>query len=293
MRISSTTNIPLSALLALGTAKTAYDYHKADKKDKKDILIRNSVIVGSSIAGVAAAQKYSSKLIQQKHIDKVINSVANKVLKLPKPKFIKNFFESLLDANKNHKIDIGEDKAQCLEIMQNCFKDCLLVLSAIGAGLIGGEVLNLTYFKNRKPPLEHTDINTLEPNYNIKANPDEGLEQVSKILEGDFKALKYIDQPMAVFDALQITEEKDPSTKIKMTAYELIANALLPTFFISLAMSLTKNLSLPKRIGIVGASGGLGLLIGHRCAVQFNRSVAPEIAKNFEEFKEDITSNFN
>lgn len=293
MRIrASSTNIPLSVLFALGAAKTGYDYYKAEKKEKKDILIRNSVIVGSSIAGIAVAQKYSNRLIQKEPVDKAINSFSNWILKLPKPRFAKHFFESLLDANKNHKIDVGEDKTQCLEIMQNCFKDCFLVLSAIGAGVIGGELLNMTYFKNRKPPLEHTDLNTLKPNYNLKANPDDGLEQISRILEGDFKALKSLDQPMAVFDALKITEEKDTTTKIKMTAYELIANALLPTFFISLAMSLTKNLSMLKRIGIVGASGALGLLLGHRCAVQFNRTVTPEIAKNIEELTDDISSNF-
>lgn len=293
MRIKSSANIPLSVLFTLGAAKTAYDYYKADDKEKNDVFIRNSVIVGSSITGVATAQKYANKIISQQPIGKVAKSLSKWVLDIPKPKFLKHFFDALFDENHNNKIDPGEDITQCTEIIQNCFKDCFMVLSAILAGLAGGEILNLTYYKNKKPTLSHTDINALEPNYNIKANPDDGLEQVSKILEGDFKVLKAIDQPMAMFDALKITEEKDPSTKMKMTAYELIANALLPTFFISLAMSFTKNLSLLKRICIVSASGGLGLLVGHRCAVQFNRSVTPEIAKNIEEIKEDLTSSFN
>ena len=163
-----------------------------------------------------------------------------------------------------------------------------MVCSAIGAGIIGGEALNLTYFKNRKKPNGDININSLKPNYNLKENPDDGLEQISKVLGGDFKVLKAVDQPMAMFDALKITEGKDATTKMKMTAYELIANALVPTFFISIAMSMTKNLSLLKRIGLVGASAALGLLLGHKCALQFNRSVTPEIAKNIEELTDNI-----
>ena len=288
MRITSSANLPLSILLTIGAAKTAYDYKQANEKDKKSILIRNGVIVGSSIAGVVTAQKYADKVISQQPVDKAINSFSKWVVNLPKPKFLKHFFESLLDANHNNKIDPKEDVTQFTEIVQNCFKDCFMVCSAIGAGIIGGEALNLTYFKNRKKPNGDININSLKPNYNLKENPDDGLEQISKVLGGDFKVLKAVDQPMAMFDALKITEGKDATTKMKMTAYELIANALVPTFFISIAMSMTKNLSLLKRIGLVSASAALGLLLGHKCALQFNRSVTPEIAKNIEELTDNI-----
>lgn len=287
MRITSTANLPISVFFALGAAKTGYDYFKAKPKDRNDVLVRNSTIIGSSIAGVIAAQKGADKFFKQQPIEKTIKNVSSWLLHVPKPKFMKHFLESLVDANHNHKFDAGEE-TQCTEIIQNCMKDCAMVTSAIGTGLLGGTILNKTYFKNRKPPLVETDLNKAKPNYNIAANPDDGLEQISKVLEGDFKAFKTVDQPMAVFDALKISEEKDPVTKMKMTSYEVIANALLPTFFISLAMSLTKNLHIAKRIGLVGASGLLGILLGHRIAVQFNRSITPKIVKNIEEIKEDI-----
>ena len=78
-----------------------------------------------------------------------------------------------------------------------------------------------------------------------------------------------------------------------MTAYEIIANALLPTFFISLSMSLTKNLKLTKRIPAVAVAGVLGLLLGHRMAVQFNRSVTPELVENIKEITEEISQELN
>lgn len=291
MRIKSSANLPISVFVALGTAKTIYDFAKAQPKEQKDVLVRDAVIVGSSILGVVAAQKYSDKLIKKQPIENTLHKISEWLIHVPKPKFLKHFFNSLLDTNQNRKLDPGEE-TQCNEILQNCIKDCFMVASAIGAGILGGELLNLTYFKNKKQKLAETDLSKLKPNYNVIANPDDGIEQISKILEGDFKALKAIDQPMAVFDALKITEEKDSMTKIKMTAYEVIANALLPTFFISLAMSLTKNYKLLPRIGIVGASGILGLLMGHKMAVQFNRSVTPELVKNIEEITDDLTNNF-
>ena len=288
MRLTSAGNLPISVFFALGAGTTAYNCWKAKPEEKKDVLVRSSAIVASSIIGVVGAQKYSDKIIKQKPIEKSIDTVAQWLLHVPKPKFLNHFFESLLDANKNHKIDV-EEESQCNEIIQNCLKDCFMLISAIGAGVIGGEILNLTYFRDKKPPLVETDLSKEKPNYNIKANPDEGIDKVSKVLEGDFKIWKAFDKPMAVFDALQITKEKNSLTKIKMTAYEVIANALLPTFFISLSMSLTKNLSLVKRIFSVGASGILGLLLGHRMAVQFNRSVTPELVENIKEITEEIT----
>lgn len=292
MRLTSARNLPISVFFALGIGTTGYNCWKAKPEDKKDIFVRNIGIISSSIVGVVAAQKYSDKIIKQKPIEKVINSFAQGVLHMPKPKFLKHFFESLLDANKNHKFDI-EEQSQCKEIIQNCLKDCFMLISAIGAGVIGGEFLNLTYFKNKKPPLTETNLAKEKPNYNIKANPDEGIDKISKILEGDFRIWKAFDKPMAVFDALQITKEKNSLTKIKMTAYEIIANALLPTFFISLSMSLTKNLSLSKRILSICASGILGLMLGHRMAVQFNRSVTPEIVENIKELTEEISEELN
>ena len=290
MRLTSAGNLPISVFLALGLGTTGYNCWKSEPKDKKDVFIRSAAVVSSSIVGVVAAQKYSDKIIKQKPIERGIDTVAQWLLHVPKPRFLKHFFESLLDANRNHKLDAGE-YSQCNEIIQNCLKDCFMLLSAIGTGILGGELLNLTYFKGRKPPLKETDLSKEKPNYNIKANPDEGLDQISKVLEGDFKVWKAFDKPMAVFDALQITKEKNSLTKVKMTAYEIIANALLPTFFISLSMSLTKNLSLLKRIIIVAASGGLGLLLGHRMAVQFNRTVTPELVENIKEITEEIGKN--
>ena len=54
-------------------------------------------------------------------------------------------------------------------------------------------------------------------------------------------------------------------------------------------MSLTKNISLAKRIFTVAAAGGLGLALGHRMAVQFNRSVTPELVENIKELTEEIS----
>lgn len=289
MRLTSAGNLPISVFFALGVGTTGYNCWKAKPNERIDTFVRSSAIVGSSIVGVLAAQKYSDRIIKKKPIEKAVNTVAQWLLHVPKPRFMKHFFESLLDANKNNKFDVGEE-SQCNEIIQNCLKDCFMLVSAIGAGVVGGEILNLTYFKDKKVPfVKETNLDKEKPNYNVKANPDEGLDTVSKVLEGDFKVWKAFDKPMAVFDALQITKEKNSLTKIKMTAYEIIANALLPTFFISISMSLTKNLSLLKRIMTVAASGGLGLVLGHRMAVQFNRSVTPEIVENIKELTEGIS----
>ncbi len=288
MRLTSAGNLPISVFFALGAGTAGYNCWKAKPEERKDVLVRNSTIITSSILGVIGAQRYSDKIIKQKPIEKSINAVAKWLLNVPKPKFLKHFIDSLLDKNHNHKLDI-EEHSQCNEIIQNCLKDCFMLISAIGAGVIGGEILNITYFKDKKPPLQETNLDKEKPNYNIKANPDEGLDTVSKILEGDFKVWKAFDKPMAVFDALQITKEKNALTKIKMTAYEIIANALLPTFFISLSMSLTKNIRLAKRIPTVAASGALGLLLGHRMAVQFNRSVTPELVENIKEITNEIS----
>lgn len=294
MRLTSTGNLPLSVLIALGAAKTGYDWHKAEKKDKNNVLIRNTAVIGASIAGFTAAQKYADKLIEKRPVKKFINSMITNITQIERPKFVKHVLNTLFDANHNKKIDPNEDVTECAKIIQNCAKDCWLVLSAITSGVIAGDILNLTFFRksHAATPLQ-TDFINAPPNYNFKQNPDEGIDKISKVLEADFKPLKGIDQPMAVLDALSISAEKNPDTKMKMTAYELIANALTPTFFISLSMSITKNLRLIQRIPIVGAAAGLGLILGHKLAVQFNRSVTPKISENIKELKEDLVDNFS
>ncbi len=294
MRITTSGNLPISVLLGLGAIKTGYDYYNSEPQNKKNGLIRNSVIIGSSIAGVVAAQKYSDILIKQKPIKKAVEKTTNLFLNIPKPKFINNILKKLFDSNRDNITTKFEETTECSKIIQNCLKDCFTVFSAICSGIAGAEVLNLTYFKKKPlPNMKNTKESELEPNYNIIANPDDGLEQISKILETDFKIFKTMDRPMAVFDAIKISEEKNPDTKIKMTVYEIIANALLPTFFISLAMSLTKNLKTINRLGIVGASAILGILLGHRLAVQFNRSITPQITETFKEIHKDITENID
>ena len=117
MRLTSAGNLPISVFLALGLGTTGYNCYKAEPKERKDVFVRSSTIVGSSIIGVIGAQKYADKIIKQKPIEKSINTVAEWILHVPKPKFLKHFFESLLDANNNHKLDI-EEHSQCNEIIQ-------------------------------------------------------------------------------------------------------------------------------------------------------------------------------
>ncbi len=290
MRISLSGNMPISVLFSLGALKTGYDLYTSKEKDKKNTFIRDSVIIGSSIIGVSAAQKYSDFLIKQRPIKALVNKTTELFTKIRKPKFIEKITKPFLDANRDKTVTKLEETTEFTKIMQNCLKDCFSVTSAILSGLLGAEILNHTYFKkNPTPKLKETDINKTAPNYNVVENPDDGIEQLSKMLEADFKVFKAFDKPLAVFDAIKIADEKNIDTKVKMTAYEIIANALLPTFFISLAMSLTKNLNMAKRICAVGASGLLGLLMGHKLAVQFNRRFAPQITETVKELHEDIT----
>lgn len=274
MRVSLSKNMPISVLLSLGALKIGYDFCTDKEKNKKDVFVRDSVIMGSSILGVVAAQKSSDRLIKKQSMQKLINKVTE-------------FFTGQVPKNSIKTKEFAN-------ITQNCLKDCFCVTSAILTGLIGAEVLNHTYFKRKKQPkLMETNIKNLKPNYNVLANPEDGIENVSKMFEKNFRILKTIDGPLAVFDAIKIAEEKKLDTKVKMTMYEIIANALLPTFCISLAMSLTKNTSKLKRACVVGASGVVGLYSGHKLAVGFNKKYSPQITETVKEIREDITESLS
>ena len=66
MRLTSAGNLPISVFLALGAATAGYSCWKAKPEERKDVLVRSSTIVASSIVGVVASQKYSDKIIKQK-----------------------------------------------------------------------------------------------------------------------------------------------------------------------------------------------------------------------------------
>ena len=66
MRLTSAGNLPISVFFALGIGTTGYNCWKAKPKERKDTFVRCSAIVGSSIVGVLAAQKYSDKITSER-----------------------------------------------------------------------------------------------------------------------------------------------------------------------------------------------------------------------------------
>ena len=116
-------------------------------------------------------------------------------------------------------------------------------------------------------------------------HPKRPIEHIPRLLE-DIKMLQY---PLTALDALEIYSAKNADERARMTAYELIANTMMPTIFVSVGNSLTKNFTKFQKIPVVASFLVLGLYAGHKLAVLFNNRVTPNIMESLNDISFEVT----
>ncbi len=238
-----------------GLSKLASDYKAAPEDKKNFTLAHDSIVLGASALGVVGYSVLSKKAVKNKFVTKHLNALKT----------------GLKDkVSSKHAV---KTLSHTYEVAKRCLDNTLMlgtgILGAIGADY-GIHAMRLD--KKLKPkPITSTEdesfnkiydaknkiINTFkESSLNKNLEETVGTEIKSNMYNRvfDFPAMKMFATSMVGMQGFEVIEEKTLKKKMKHATKCLIANSVVPIFFLSTASTLTKNMNNALRLPITFAT---------------------------------------
>ena len=207
-----------TVFLAVGTGKTFLDYEKAKPEKKRRTLIKDAAILSGAAAGFMLLNPLSRKICKN-------NPINNSLI-------------------KNTKYILSQSCAAVINTLAG-------ILGAVFANkLVYKFVLNKPYFNTP------TEKDTIKPNnvndifYNLfftesgVFNKFNYINKPAKQTAGAILSLpnmSYFSAPLVALTGMSIAKEEGYNKQMKLTAKELIANCLVPTFLVSTISILVFN----------------------------------------------------
>jgi hypothetical protein len=251
--------------LGLGGYQTYQNYTAAPPKDKKNILIRDIIVLSGCISGIGAAEALRAKVIKPQIIAKTLNSTTKS----------NNFINCIKNSAK-----------ATTAVLKECLSEAIITTGGICGGLSFSLLAEKLFPLNNKKKSSKEE-NTQSPNYNLLKNPDNGVEGIAKAYAGaGINIASSVDAPLAAMSAYSVTQEKGLENKLKRISYELIANTIIPTFTITTtAKAVQKINNWWIKSAAYGAATLTGLFIGHHAGTYFNEEVTEEVADGIKDGK--------
>lgn len=232
-----------------GVGRILSDCQNSPQNTKREILKRDSFVLGGTIAGVLGYELLNKGISKDKHIQKFVNNGKNYIIDKIKTKNdnINKQERTLLTNTKN--------------ITKNCVKNALMlgfgILGAIGSDYLLSKIHNKQTEK-KKEEIMKKEIE-LEVLYNTHNKIKNGLENnsINKNLENilgkeiksnmysritDLPAMRMFNRTMISTQGFEVLEEESFKKKLHHTTRCMVKNALVPVFFLSTASACTKHL---------------------------------------------------
>jgi len=237
-------------LIAVGAGKMLKDCNSAKPYEKKQIIIKDSAILAGSVAGFALMNPVTS-LFCRKEV--FINQVI-----------------------KNTSYVIKQSLAATL----NTFAG---VVGAVFANeFVKKHVLNKVYFC--PPPVwledspEKQKVNDIFKNFNMF--PSNVATKTANRVVGnisDIPSMRVLSSPMIALTGFSVANTDGYHNKLKKTTKELMANALIPTAFVSVASLLVANKRNIIKIPALLSALVLGSYVGMVTAEKSQRVIGEKI----------------
>ncbi len=237
-----------AAFLSIGAGKIAYDYNNEKPVTKKRVLLKDASIISGSMLGFVTVNpltKYICKNCQAK----------NKFIKLSE------------------------------YIITQTFAGTLNTFAAIVGAIYANEFIHKYFLDNPKYPKlnasgdnkEKTGIlqqSSVFKNFNY-VNSQFASTTANAMLSTALyvPAMKVFNTPMMALSGFSVANTKGYNNKLKKTTYELLANTMIPSLFISaVSMIVDKRKSLIKYPALF-ASICLGTFAGSTIANKFKSQI--------------------
>ncbi len=271
-----------SVLVGAGAYKTYRDYIEAPQEQKTRTLIRNTTALGAAALAVFSTDKFLANKFSSETLQKFSHKISSKILNNKVIKKISNKFVP--------KKELKPVKLEALsDMISNCTKDVLLSAVAGLAGISAGLIVDKLLFRKNTAKLKDTENKTIleQKEQNLGKSSKIVLpKSVSQIVENPvvtkianertrniimnttkvFEAAGFIsnpfEMPSVVLSGLDMAKERNLQKIVEQTSSGIVAEALIPTFCVSLTNSLTKNRSVLVKLPALAASFYVGDFIG-------------------------------
>ena len=187
---------------------------------------------------------------------------------------------------------------------KDCTSGCFIMAVTVLSSVAGNQLLSKYLFKKREEEIKQALEAHKEQVAAAKKTIEQPEEKAEKAFK-DFKSANYylhyvntefskdpankifasfsflpimrvLDLPLTAAAGFDISKEKDTKKQISRTSTSMIANTVVPTFFVSIVSSLTKNLKTCIRIPVLAVT----TLAGIACGMAIGKASEKKIEKN-------------
>lgn len=288
-------------LTGAGVYKTWKDYKTAPQEQKKRVLIRNTAALGTAALAVFSVDRFMNKKFSSDVLQNFSHRVSSAILN---NKFVKKITGKLLPSKELQPVKF----AAISDIIANCTNDVMLTASAALAGVTAGFIADKALYPAKNAKSNAVDTNktqttqTAEPTQPQQTQPKKNNALIEKLTNEKaqnlfldtasiFESAGFIQNPLGktslVLSSIDTAKEKNFQTLVEQTASGIVAEALIPTLFVSLANTITTNKSFWIKIPAIAAAFYSGNFIGEHAG----RHLTHEIRDEFFEVEDENEEN--
>ena len=281
-------------LVGAGAYNTYKDYVNASQEQKKRTLTRNIAALGAAAVAVISADRFLSKKFSSEILQNFSHKVSNAIIQ---NKFIKKITNKI-----KPNFELKPVKLEALSNMiADCTKDVVLTTTAALSGIAVGLIVDKILVWNKKtdkqkgidatqqqlPQQQPKQIilpkkihNILDNSVVNKVTNDKTqnlIMNTAKVFEAAGFMTNPFEMPSVIMSSLDMAKEKNIQKIVEQTSSGIVAEALIPTFFISLTNSLTRNKSFWIKLPAIAASFAVGDFIGEKVGTALTHEIRDEI----------------
>lgn len=293
--------------LGVGVGKTYSDYNSEKPENKNRIIAKDSAILAGSALAFAMVNPFTKMFCNTQFI-KTSASLIQKGINKTKTK---KWFVSLFPKRAQKYKDVVSSKTQKvtdflsrqLQNIEEVVKQAVAGTINTFFGIIGAiysnelmhkYVLNKPMFASKKNNIEKTKEKSIDDSnetfktkhfMNSKVfdkfdyiNTKKTSQAVNRVFSNisdisDIPALKVLNTPMIALTGFSVANTDGYHNKLKKTSYDLLANSLIPTLFVSVvSLFVNKKQNYIKYPALLAALT-IGTTVGHSVAHRYKEKI--------------------
>lgn len=262
----TSSSLSASIFLASGAYKTHKDYKNATPKYKKRFLIKDSVVLAGTAAGLVAHHAIGKKIVNHRVYEKTVSKITNKINKM---KF---------------GTSINYTKSIIKELIAGFASTAFGIIGALGADYL----LSKTKFK--QPKAQHIEkkqdkINIYLEN-NLEKYADKDTVDVIYSSVTEMPKMKFFSTGLVGMDAIDLAKDLEFNKRLENTTKYLLNDTLVPLFLLSVSSALTKNIRPIYRVPLIFSSLAGGTILFNKILDYYTEKKQEKISLHDKDIKQ-------
>ena len=276
-----------SVFVGIGAYKTYQDYQKAKPERKSKILLKDTAILAGSVASFALVSPLTKAFCNTSFFNLFLSGIH---------KLLAKFKKTPVSTNKN---TIAKTE-KFIEYTEYVVKESIAGTINMFAGVLGAVYSNEFMHKyvfskppfssendeaNQKSaaPVQNSNTEQKDNGYFKNSNvfskfspgADFAVATANRMLVTltDYSNLKVMEKPMMALTGFNVADTKGYHNKLKKTTYELLANSLIPTIFVSAMSIAVKNKKPLIKYPALFVALSVGAFVGEKVADKYKQKI--------------------